>query len=389
MDTDTTLETLEYIRIIFEHMPVGIALYAANNMRLLAANELYQIFFGKFLNPSRQFDHLIGHSLEELLPAQVASSFISRFFNVAKTGETFRREEYPYVTDSEGISYWNWTLEPVRDHNGEIVQLLATATEVTKQVLARQQAEQNHILLNETYQTIKDFLLIANHELRTPVTAIQGFAEILQMEAANDINLKLPRRQNAINSIIEQCQSLTRLFEEMLNISHLENKQFHLHIASHDLLKTINSVIETQTITARHYRIRLLLEGITTTDTLMGYFDEERIVQVLNNLIGNAIKYSPPGSDIEVGLRYADGQPDIALIWVKDNGIGIPVSELPQIFDRFYRASNLDRSISGLGLGLYLVNELVTRHGGKVWAESTEKAGSTFFVTFPLHTKQE
>src|SRR5579872_520134 len=101
--------------------------------------------------------------------------------------------------------------------------------------------------------------------------------------------------------------------------------------------------------------------------------------------MNNAVKYSPDHKEIEVGLRFTEKNPDEALIWVRDHGIGIAANELPHIYERFHRASNLDRSISGLGIGLYLVNELVTRHRGHVWVESMEGKGSTFYVTLPLH----
>ncbi len=110
-----------------------------------------------------------------------------------------------------------------------------------------------------------------------------------------------------------------------------------------------------------------------------------RIIQVLNNLINNAVKYSPDHNEIEVGLRFTVDKPDEVIIWVRDHGIGIAANELPHIYERFHRASNLDRSISGLGIGLYLVNELVTQHEGHIWVESIEGKGSTFYVTLPLH----
>ena len=119
---------------------------------------------------------------------------------------------------------------------------------------------------------------------------------------------------------------------------------------------------------------------------LRGCFDEQRMIQVLNNLMNNAIKYSPKGSLIEVGLRWTSTQPDEALLWVKDSGVGIPQSELNSIFERFHRVSSTDRSIGGLGVGLYLVREIVTRHAGRVWVESVEGKGSTFYVLLPLNS---
>lgn len=237
-------------------------------------------------------------------------------------------------------------------------------------------------------QQKNEFISLASHELRTPITAIQGFAEILHMKAAQDTSLDTLTLR-AITIIAEQSQQLTRLINEMLDLSRIENARLLLNPAQHDLLKTLRRVIENQAIALRNHSIRLVLKGLEATDTLPGYFDEDRIIQVMSNLINNAIKYSPAGGEIEVGLRHRPEEPAKALIWVKDHGIGIPASEIPHIFKRFHRAANLDHSISGLGIGLYLVHELVTRHDGRVWVESTEGAGSTFYILLPLKANQQ
>ena len=119
------------------------------------------------------------------------------------------------------------------------------------------------------------------------------------------------------------------------------------------------------------------------TDSLMSNVDEKRMVQVFSNLISNAIKYSPVGSEIEVGLR-ANMKSEEVLVWVKDQGISIPASEIPYLFGSFFRARSLDSSVSGLGIGLYLVKEIVSHHDGRVWVESAEGRGSTFYVLVPL-----
>lgn len=233
-----------------------------------------------------------------------------------------------------------------------------------------------------------EFLSIASHELRTPITTIQGLAEILQMHVSQGKSLNSPRSLCAIAVIAEQSQQLTRLIEEMLDVSRIENARLLLDLAFHDLLSTMKHVIKIQSITMKQHQLSFVLEGLEPTNPFPAYFDENRIVQVLNNLISNASKYSPVGSKIEVGLRY-QAETLTALMWVRDQGIGIATKDLPHIFERFHRASNFDRSISGLGIGLYLVNELVTRHGGRIWAESSEGVGSTFYVQLPLNQSQE
>jgi signal transduction histidine kinase len=191
-------------------------------------------------------------------------------------------------------------------------------------------------------------------------------------------------RQRAIDHILIQSEQLTRLIDEMLDLTRLENAQLSLDCDWHDLHATLKEVIETLEITARGQSIRLEVKGLAATGTVMGYFDKQRVMQIMNNLINNAIKYSPKGSEIEVGYQVSAENPDEALIWVRDHGIGIPANERHLIFERFHRAGNLDISMSGLGLGLYLVKELVTRHGGRVRVESEEGEGSTFYVVLPL-----
>jgi signal transduction histidine kinase len=143
-------------------------------------------------------------------------------------------------------------------------------------------------------------------------------------------------------------------------------------------------VVDNQFITTDRHHIELILEGVEATDSLIGHFDERRLVQAINNLISNAIKYSPTGGKIEVGLRSVCEQPPYALIWVKDQGIGIAESEQTHIFTRFYRSNVLDPSISGLGIGLFLAREVVVSHGGQIWVDSVLGQGSTFYIRLPL-----
>ncbi|HKV58427.1 MAG TPA: ATP-binding protein [Ktedonobacteraceae bacterium] len=229
-----------------------------------------------------------------------------------------------------------------------------------------------------------EFLSIASHELRTPITALQGFSELLQMMIERGQSLDTPRTIHAVKEIIQQSQRLTRLIEDMLEISRIETGRMPLQIEQHDLLETLKHSVEVQATINKHHTLKLAVEGLQPEDALPGHFDRDRIEQVLNNLIGNAAKYSPAGSEIEIGLRYDATNPCEALLWVKDAGVGIANHEVPHIFKRFHRASNLDRSISGFGIGLYLVHEFVTRHGGRVWVESVEGSGSTFYVSLPL-----
>ncbi|HZS75386.1 MAG TPA: PAS domain S-box protein [Ktedonobacteraceae bacterium] len=264
---------------------------------------------------------------------------------------------------------------PVCNKPGEIIGAVILTQDITERKSIERQKD--------------EFFSIVSHELRTPITAIQGFAEILEMTMEQGESLDNPRSVRAMREILQQSQRLTRLIEEMLEISRIEGQRVLLHPAPHNLLDILYEVIESQQLINKRYALRLTLDGIAPDEGLIGYVDRDRIEQVLNNLVENAAKYSPAGSEIEIGLRYTPSKANEVLIWVKDQGIGIVPDELPRIFDRYHRARNLDHSISGFGIGLYLVHEFVTRHSGKVWVESAEGAGSTFFVSLPLKPPEQ
>jgi PAS domain S-box-containing protein len=288
----------------------------------------------------------------------------------ALSGETVRSQETLVTQPSGDTSVVLASSAPLYEKSGAITGALLVFQDIT----ARKTLE---------YQK-NEFLWMANHELRTPITIIQGFAELLQLKAEMDSHLDDDAKRALIH-IQEQSEYLTSLVEEMLNFSRIEQGQFTLQYAPHDLLQTVRRVVDNQLITTHQHHIKLIIEGMEATDSLIGNFDERRLVQAINNLISNAVKYSPAGGQIEVGLRYMREQSPQAFIWVKDQGIGIAESELSHIFTRFYRSDALDPAISGLGIGLFLAREVVTGHGGHIWVDSTLGQGSTFYIRLPLN----
>lgn len=265
---------------------------------------------------------------------------------------------------------------PIRDEHNAIVGAVAIFQDITAHKSIEQQKH--------------EFLELTSHELRSPITAIQGLAEILHMHITRGYQLSTLRSQRAITGIIEYSQQLTWLIEELLDLSRLEKSQLVLNTALCDLHALLVHVIDVQKLTAKQHYFRIVREGIQPQQPFQVNCDEKRIVQVLTNLLNNAIKYSPEGSEIEVGIRYRCEQPTQVLLWVKDQGSGISAHELPFVFERFHRSGALafshatGHAINGLGISLYLVNEFVKRHGGRVWVESREQRGSTFYILLPL-----
>lgn len=222
------------------------------------------------------------------------------------------------------------------------------------------------------------FFSVAAHELKTPLTALLGQAQLLQRRARRD-GITDERNRRSIDVIAAQAERLSRLINDLLDISRLQ--QGHLTLARErmDFVALVNEVVDEIYPTVEHQSISY---ANLAAEPLMIYGDPLRLEQVLHNLINNALKYSGKGDEVSIRVER-DGP--WAKVQVSDTGIGIPADALPRLFERHYRAPNVVAGqISGMGVGLYIVREIVAMHGGKVEAQSVEGEGSTFSVMLPL-----
>lgn len=244
------------------------------------------------------------------------------------------------------------------------------------------------------------FLSTATHELRTPLTSVKGYAQLLDraFKKLRDSDTPpdpqvfredLDRHIRSVEMVVWQVERMNRLIAELLDFSRLDNDKFVLDRANQlNLADVINRVVEQMTAIGDTQPVILDLPKAP----VLGYWDESRLEQVLINLLGNAFKYSPKDHPVTVGLELrrspASNRPE-ALVWVQDNGIGIDQEHQANIFERFYRVRNGNTArIDGLGLGLYISHEIVTRHDGRMWLESQPGLGSTFYFTLPLESSQ-
>ncbi len=234
------------------------------------------------------------------------------------------------------------------------------------------------------------FLSMASHELRTPLTTIVGYADVLkhEIESADHKPLDPAIVGSATDHILSQSEQMTFVINEMLDLSALDRDQFILHRAPQNLVALLTSVIETQTVTTNNHQLHLVVDEQVKSQGCPIQGDAHRLTQALTNLVANAVKYTPRGGDIEIGIRLEEQPSAQVVLWVKDQGVGIAHEELAHVFDRFYRSPKLHGSLSGFGLGLYLAKQVIVRHGGRIWAESVEGGGSTFFVVLPREPEQ-
>lgn len=240
-------------------------------------------------------------------------------------------------------------------------------------------AAENAKLYSHSQQAIQireAFLSIAAHELRTPLTSLLGNAQVLERRGIRD-GLFAERDQRNLVAIIAQGNRLNRLIELLLDVSRLQQDRLQLELSPVDFSTVVDRVVEEMQPSLREHNLECECEP-----GVLVLADELRLEQVLHNLLSNAVKYTPHGGPIALRLAHNG---TAAHFVITDSGIGIPQHELPHLFTQFYRASNVDpKRFSGLGVGLYLVYEVITRHGGTVEVESVEGQGSTFTITLPI-----
>jgi len=223
--------------------------------------------------------------------------------------------------------------------------------------------------IKENLQKKDEFIGIASHELKTPLTTIKGYIEMLNMMEQE------PTKKQFVEKAMMNVNKLERLIRDLLDVSKIQSGQLQLEMKEfnmHDLLReTVNAV---QMVSAP----RIILEDKLQNEIIYG--DRQRIEQVLLNLLSNAIKYSPGENKVIIDSEKTDKE---LLIKIRDFGIGITKEEQTNIFERFYRSKNTSVHISGFGLGLYICRDIITRHYGKIWVETADR-GSIFIFSLPL-----
>lgn len=256
------------------------------------------------------------------------------------------------------------------------------ATEQTVREL-NSELEQKKQELEQATQLEDSFISMASHELKTPMTTISGHAQLLlsRLSKQAELSSELAAIRTALERIHRQTHRLNALVDQLLDLNNLRAGKIALRIRACNLVDVCCEVVEEQQFLAN----RIIELHVPKTPVLL-QADYERLIQVLVNLVSNALKYSPEQAQVKVHLEQDDGQ---ALIWVSDTGPGIPEEQQAHLFEPFYRGPEVQYTPkSGLGLGLAICKEVIERHGGRIWCESQFGKGSTFFVELPLYKIQ-
>lgn len=256
-------------------------------------------------------------------------------------------------------------------------ELETRVVERTTELAAANEALQKEVEERRKAEVLKDELVATvSHELRTPLSSLLGFAELML-----DRNFDSTQQREFLEIIHNETLRLTQLINDFLDLQRIESGRMKYDFAGVDMASLLREASAIYGLDASHHRFAMDVQP----DLPAAHADPDRIRQVLANLCSNAVKFSPDGGPIVIRARLDGGMIEVS---VKDEGIGIPADVIPRLFQKFSRADNADtRRIGGTGLGLALIREIVTAHGGRTWVESVPGLGSTFFFTLPVYSR--
>jgi PAS domain S-box-containing protein len=296
-------------------------------------------------------EEMIGQSIARIFPPERIDEFRDIMDRVRRGERVTHHDAVRITKDGRRIDI-SVSVSPVTDAAGRIVGAATIAQDISER--KRMEATQ------------RDFLAMVSHDLRSPLTVIRASAQLLQRRGEY--------REATVDTLLAYADRMARLIDDLADVVRLEEGHLPLQKEPIDLVALARAAVAAVEQSEQH------VVRVEAPDELVcGEWDRMRLGQVIENLLGNALKHGAEEGEVVVRVEMRAGE---ALISVRDFGPGIDSEHMPHLFDRFYRATT--RS-SGLGLGLYISRILVEAHGGRIWAESQPGQGSTFTVALPPH----
>ncbi len=270
---------------------------------------------------------------------------------------------------------------PVTEENGKIIGILETCREITERKTAEKLLQEKQIA-EVANRTKSEFLANMSHELRTPLNSIIGFSELLHEQAYGELSEKQLR---AVGNISKSGNHLLHLINDILDLSKVEAGKLELNYKDFDLATRLKTIQNLLSPIADRKNIRIEIDMDSKLNNIRA--DEDRFIQIMYNLVDNAIKFSYDNNIVKIGARKKENMVEIT---VKDTGIGIKAEDHIKIFKPFSQVDLFSSKRSkGTGLGLSLVKQIVNLHGGYVWFRSSPEEGSTFAFTIPINGNKE
>ncbi|RZL17443.1 MAG: PAS domain S-box protein, partial [Pedobacter sp.] len=387
--TKALVESESRLQNMIMTSPIGMAVFRGRSLVIEMANKpMLQIW-------SRKRDEVIGHELLQIFPEQIGQPFLKMFEDVYDNGISISVSEIEVsINTQDGLKkiYVDFQYSPLYDSDRNVEAVMASVINITHVVEARKKledSEQEQQALNEelaatneelevsleelalSEQKKDEFISIASHELKTPLTSIKAFNQLMQRTKDEQ------RLAGFIRKSAEQVHRLEMLINDLLDVTKINAGKMIYNMEPFSFSQMVASSVETaQHISSSHQIILESNEDVIYTG------DQLRLEQVLHNFLSNAIKYSPNGDQVIVNSKVELSN---LVVSVQDFGIGIEEKNLDQLFHRYYRVDNTSMQFEGLGLGLYISSEILKRHEGSFWIESEPGKGATFFFRLPLY----
>lgn len=302
---------------------------------------------------------MIGQSILRLIPEErweEEPQIIARL----KKGEHMEHFETKRITREGQLLDLSLTISPIRDTEGRVIGISKIARDISER--KRDEIRKN------------DFIGMVSHELKTPLTSITAFIQLLNQKLNGHQDQFIP---SALSKTYIQVRKMTSMINGFLNVSRLESGKIDLVKKPFDLGELIHEVVDESRLIISSHQF-----DMTSDAGLIVEADRDKIGSVISNLLSNAVKYSPVGTLITIRCTRENGS---ARVSVRDQGIGVEPGDLDKLFERYYRVSSNDtQHIAGFGIGLYLSAEVIKRHDGEIWAESEKGKGSIFYFSLPV-----
>lgn len=343
---------------VLQQMPVGVLVADAESGRIVYYNQetvkLLRHPLAKQLGSSVDYGAL--HEDDTLYKKKEYP-----IFRALCKGEIITQETIRYKRGDGTVTYLSINAVPIKDQEGNITAAISTCQDIHERIIAEQHKD--------------EFLGIVSHELKTPVTSVKAYAQVLQKVFASKEDIDAVIQMEKIDN---QITRLTKLITDLLDASKIQSGRIIFSEESFDFDALVNEIVNEMQFTT--YQHEICVEG---SSNCIVHGDRERIGQVITNLLANAIKYSPNANKIILSIECNDEE---VLVAVKDFGIGIDKAQQKRIFDRFYRVSEDNYNVyPGMGIGLYITSQILNRQGGRIWVDSSKGNGSTFYFTLPIN----
>lgn len=363
----------EFLDRLIDNFEMPVIRLSCPELEALEINQKAFDIIKKFKPNVKSADQIKGIKILDIITTILDDEYLKKVIEVIKEKKVQYINKKSHIIHGNEI-YWNVILEPVFKLNGEIQEILMIIVDITNEVKSNK-------IMKKTLESQEEFLVNIAHELKTPLNVIYSTVQLFNMYLEKGtLDQNKYSMFSYINSMRQNCYRLSKLINNIVDLSKIEAGFFELNLSNNNIVEIIEGIVMSVSVYTDVKGLSIIFD--TDTEEKIIACDPEKIERIILNLISNAIKFSDIGNEIIVNIQEKN---EIIKITVKDNGIGIEHDKLDMIFDRFKQIDkSLSRNAEGAGIGLSLVKAIVEMHQGIIYVESEIGKGSKFIIELPI-----